>query len=417
MATADVPRRLPDPPAGTDGVRDWVSTHLGDLCTPAPAPSAAATPIRGGQAAADAALQRFDVSGYARRRNNVWPQRSRGSSRLSPYIRHGLLSLREVWDHVAGGPAADVTKFRDELRWQEYARHLYARMGTASRGSLRFDVVEHSGGAVAANPWAAEALCLDSAWSELVGEGWLTNQTRMWLASHWAVRAGLGWRDGEDLMYRHLLDGSRAANRLGWQWTVGALTGKAYGFSRWQVEKRAPGLCERCPLNSCCPIQQWPATDEPAPRYSVDPRLRRDDDPETTAGPAAVRHTGSPEADWITAESLGDRDPAAAAHPDLPVAFVFDAPLLRRLQLSANRLVFLAESLADLATRRELQLWRGDPVEVLQGRQLAATFAPVPGWRSRAARLDVVALHPWPWLERPRSGPVGSFTAWSKGRR
>ena len=96
---------------------------------------------------------------------------------------------------------------------------------------------------------------------------------------------------------------------------------------------------------------------------------------------------------------------------------MFDAPLLRRLKLSANRLVFLAESLADLATRRDVELWRGDPVEVLQGRQLAATFAPVPGWRSRAARLEVVALHPWPWLERPRSGPVGSFSAWSKGRR
>jgi deoxyribodipyrimidine photo-lyase len=91
-------------------------------------------------------------------------------------------------------------------------------------------------------------VCLQSAWSELVSEGWLTNQTRMWLASHWNVRERLGWRDGEDLMYRHLLDGSRAANRLGWQWTVGALTGKAYGFSRWQVEKRAPGLCATCPL-------------------------------------------------------------------------------------------------------------------------------------------------------------------------
>ena len=420
MGTAEAPSRLPDPPtdppATAAAIRDWVSTHLGDLCTPVPAESGPQLP--GGQLAADAALQRFDVRGYARRRNNVWPQHSRGSSRLSPYIRHGLLSLREVWDHVAGGPTDDVTKFRDELRWQEYARHLYARMGTASRRSLRFDVVEHSGGGDAAeNPWDVEALCLDSAWSELVGEGWLTNQTRMWLASHWAVRAGLGWRDGEDLMYRHLLDGSRAANRLGWQWTVGALTGKAYGFSRWQVQKRAPGLCERCPLQSRCPIEQWPATDERAPRYSVDPRLRRDDDPETTAGPAAARHTGEPEAVWITAESLGDRDPAAAAHPGLPVVFVFDAPLLRRLRLSANRLVFLAESLADLATRSQVELWRGDPVEVLRGRQLAATFAPVPGWRSRAARLDVVALHPWPWLERPRSGPVGSFSAWSRSRR
>ena len=135
-----------------------------------------------------------------------------------------------------------------------------------------------------------------------------------------------------------------------------------------------------------------------------------------TAGPATARQSAPPEAVWITAESLGDRDPAAAAHPELPVEFVFDAPLLRRLRLSVNRLIFLAESVADLATRREVQLWRGDPVEVLQGRQLAATFAPVPGWKSRAARLDVVSLHPWPWLRRPRECSVSSYSAWNKGR-
>ena len=59
-------------------------------------------------------------------------------------------------------------------------------------------------------------------------------------------------------MYAHLLDGSRAANRLGWQWTVGTGTGKPYGFSRWQVQKRAPQLCRDCALASACPIQQWP---------------------------------------------------------------------------------------------------------------------------------------------------------------
>ena len=416
--------RLTDPPAGEAELEAWVMRHLGDLTAPLPAgasdPVGPATAMRGGQSAADAALQAYDVRGYARRRNNVWPEATRGSSRLSPYIRHGLLTLREVWDHVTGGPSADVVKFRDELRWQEYARHLYARMGTASRASLRFSVGERTGEDPAArsdNPWSSTALCLESTWTELVTTGWLTNQTRMWLASHWSVREGLGWRDGEDLMYRHLLDGSRAANRLGWQWTTGALTGKAYGFSRWQVEKRAPGLCANCPLEARCPITGWPAIQEREPRMLTDPRLRRDDDLDATAGPAQAQDSGRPEAVWMTAESLSDRDPAAAAHPDLPVVFVFDEPLLRRLRLSRNRLIFLAQSMADLSTRRQVQLWRGDPVEVLADRPLAATFAPVPGWRSRAARLDVVSLHPWPWLERPRTGSLTSYTVWAKGRR
>ncbi len=419
------PLRLPDPPPAGAELYDWVMRWLGELCAPA-APDAPATmtgpatPHRGGQRAADAALQAYDVRGYARRRNNVWPQDTRGSSRLSPYIRHGLLTLREVWDHVGGGPPADVTKFRDELRWQEYARHLYARMGTASRRSLRFGVGERAADGVTpgpGNPWASSALCLQSSWAELVANGWLTNQTRMWLASHWSVRTGLGWRDGEDLMYRHLLDGSRAANRLGWQWTTGALTGKPYGFSRWQVEKRAPGLCAQCPLEQRCPISDWPAVREREPHAAADPRLRRDDDLAATAGPMTAQRSGQPDCVWITAESLSDRDPAAATHPDLPVVFVFDEPLLRRLRLSVNRLVFLTESLAEFATRREVQLWRGNPVQVLRGRRLATTFAPVPGWKSRAARLEVADLHPWPWLERPRAGSIASYTAWSKGRR
>ena len=92
------------------------------------------------------------------------------------------------------------------------------------------------------------------------------------------------------------------------------------------------------------------------------------------------------------------------------MVFVLDEPLLARLRLSGKRLVFLAETLAGLGAEVRL----GDPVRELAGRRLAATYAPVPGWRRRASLLDVVALHPWPWLRRPGSGPVRSFSAWRR---
>lgn len=56
----------------------------------------------------------------------------------------------------------------------------------------------------------------------------------------------------------------------------------------------------------------------------------------------------------------------------------------------------------------------GNPVHVLAERPLATTFAPVPGWRRRASELDLAEVHPWPWLERPRSGSLASFSAWSR---
>jgi deoxyribodipyrimidine photo-lyase len=389
----------------------WVGEHLGEVVSGEPQ----ASPTRGGQSAADAALEAFDVAGYARRRNNVLPAARRGASRLSPYIRHGLLSLPRVWAHVADGPRDDVDKFRDELLWQEYARHLYARLGTATRRSLRFAVDEDSA-RPEHNPWDVQAACLQQSWQELTETGYLTNQARMWLASHWSVRHRWAWRDGEDLFFRHLLDGSRAANRAGWQWTSGALTGKPYGFSRWQVRKRAPELCNRCPLNDSCPIEDWPEDLPPEQRAMTDSRMRRDEDPEATGGPREVQRFGQPDSVWLTAESLAHDDPALTAHADLPVVFVFDEPLLRRLRLAFPRLVFLIEALAELAQTRDVQLFMGDPVKVLAERSAAVTFAPVPGWRRIAHEAPAAEVHPWPWLRRPHGGSVTSFTAWSKSR-
>ncbi len=258
--------------------------------------------------------------------------------------------------------------------------------------------------------------CIDLAVTELQRDGWLPNQTRMWLASHWTVRAGWDWRDGEDLFFTHLLDGSRAANRLGWQWTVGAGTGRPYGFSRWQVRKRAPGLCRGCSLAQRCPIEAWPDGD-PGPAVQRHPDLRRDTDPERTAGPAQPWTSATPEAVWLTAESLGEADPASRAHPDLPAVFVFDEPLLARLRLSGKRLVFLAETLAEIEQQRPLEVYLGDPRIVLRGRAVAVTFAPVPGFAHRAGIVQPAQVHPFDWLVRPGSGPVASYTAWRKGLR
>jgi deoxyribodipyrimidine photo-lyase len=410
---------LPPPPADRAGAEAWVAEHLGDLAREGPGGVQGSPRFRGGQAAADAALALWDVAAYARRRNEVWPEDRRGASGLSPYIRYGLIGLRELWAAAAGGPARDVAKFRDELLWQEYARHLHARLGHDSARALR-----HAPARAEVRwpePWPREMACVDLTVGELERDGWLVNQTRMWLASQWTVRAGHEWTAGEDAFFVHLLDGSRAANRVGWQWTIGAGTGKPYGFSRWQVRKRAPGLCERCALRDACPIEDWPEA-RPGPRVEPPARLRADPDPSATGGPRSVEPGGSAsgapaEAVWLTGESLGDADPALTAHPELPAVFVWDAPLLARWRLSGKRLVFLAETLGDLAARRRVEVHRGVPTEVLAGRPLATTFAPVPGFRARAARLDVAELHPWPWLVPPHGGPAGSFSAWRRAAR
>ena len=92
--------------------------------------------LLGGQSNADNALNQLNINKYATKRNNVYPKDSRGSSYLSPYIRHGLLSLSDVWRAVEKFEYKDKTKFQDELLWQEFSRHLYALVGKKSRNYL-----------------------------------------------------------------------------------------------------------------------------------------------------------------------------------------------------------------------------------------------------------------------------------------
>lgn len=401
-------RSLATPGPGRDAAEAFVATHFRHLvCDDIVGSSAFA----GGQSAADAALNAFDVLGYAGQRNEVLPRSRRGASALSPYIRHGLLILREVWDRVGDGPSRDVSKFRDELLWQEFARHWYARLGHRTRRGVRIELRPLHPTENGATGWDTSMACMAATVDELHEDGWLVNQTRMWLSSHWAIRQGLDWRDGEDRFFQHLLDGSRAANRLGWQWTTGVGSSKHYGFSRYQVEKRAPELCRSCALADMCPIEEWPNDPQLDP-IEAPAALRTDVDPTATSGPPTTISHRIPAAVWLTAEMLGDADPALVAHPELPVIFVFDEPLLHRLQLSSKRLIFLTETLAELATRRSVELHLGDPVDIVDGRDVAVTFAPVPGFQSRVDRIDLAELHPWPWLERPRGGSVQSFSAW-----
>ena len=360
--------------------------------------------IKGGQTAADNALNNLDITRYAEDRSEVLPKEKRGATVLSPYIRHNILTLQQVYDHVKAAPFKDREKFRDELFWQEYARHLYARVGTRLFSNLRFEANWHTQG----DGWNRELLCIDTVLNELETDGWLVNQTRMWLASHWTVRNQIGWIHGQERMHRELIDGSRAANLLGWQWTVGAGTGKPYGFSRWQVEKRAPGLCHKCPLKKACPIENFP--DEVTPDHlQKDPILDFDPDTTRTTGPTTPIKLRAPKYVLLTIDSLGDNDPALIDNPNIPAVSIFNKPALEKLQLSSRRIGFYIETLQDLQKRRELLVFIGDPYEFANQNDVAVTYAPVPSFKKFKSLAEV---HPYPWLRLPHGGTVRSYTSW-----
>jgi len=362
--------------------------------------------ITGGQTAANHALENLDITGYANMRNQVFPKSSRGASVLSPYIRHNILTLSDVSKAVRTAPYKDREKFQDELLWQEYARHLYARIGVQLFENLRFETNKDQAG----DGWNREMRCIDEVVTELETDGWLVNQTRMWLASQWTVRDEKGWLFGQERMHQQLLDGSRAANLLGWQWTVGSGTGKPYGFSKWQVDKRAPGLCTKCSLVGNCPVSEFPDVTTLAHTANND-RLENDHELAATRGPIVPELNKSAEYVLLTIDSLGDADPALVAHPELPVVFVFNEPALRKLQLSSQRIAFYLQTLHDLSTRRDLRVYLGDPYQFATDHAVAATFAPVPSFKKFK---NLAEVHPYPWLRLPHAGSVKSFSSWRK---
>tara|TARA_B100000902_G_scaffold386073_1_gene428237 strand:+ start:471 stop:1664 length:1194 start_codon:yes stop_codon:yes gene_type:complete len=359
----------------------------------------------GGQSVADDKLNNLDITGYAKKRNNVYPSKKRGSSYLSPYIRHGLLSLKDVWHAVENFTYEDKTKFRDELLWQEFSRHLYAVMGKKTANNLNFKM-ENTNEVINTD----KMNCINTIEEELTTTGYMVNQTRMWYSSHKAFRSDKEWNHHENFMFKHLVDGSRFANRLGWQWVMGNQTGKLYGFAQSQVKNRAKSLCEECSLQFKCPIVTWPDGNKfEAVEQVIDFGIRE------KFGPQDIMSTGiEPEVVWLTGESLGDDDPAMKSNPNLPVLFIFDSVLLNHLQLSTKRINFLIDTLKELSNKKNVIVHIDDPKHILKEVKYASTYACVPKYKEITKINQPVAEFPTQRLAEPIDFYPRSYTSWKK---
>jgi deoxyribodipyrimidine photo-lyase len=139
--------------------------------------------------------------------------------------------------------------------------------------------------------------------------------------------------------------------------------------------------------------------------------LDLDLDIESTTGPLVVKKVANPELVLLTIDSMGDADPALVANPHLPVAFVFNKEKLAHLQLSAKRLIFCIETLQDLGSRREVQVYLGSPYDFAAEGPVAVTYAPVLSFNKFE---NLAEVHPYPWLRLPHSHSLRSFSAWRK---
>jgi deoxyribodipyrimidine photo-lyase len=187
-----------------------------------------------GEAAAGARLSRFldgAVAAYPEERDRPGAD---GTSRLSPYLHFGIVSVRRVWHAVQSRAALDAgpgvikgaEAFLRQLGWREFAHHLLVRFPETVRAPLypRFASVrwrEDPEGLAAWREGRTGYPMVDAGMRQLWATGWMHNRVRMIAASFLVKDLLLPWTEGAAWFSDTLADADLANNTLGWQWVAG----------------------------------------------------------------------------------------------------------------------------------------------------------------------------------------------------
>ncbi|MGL4634657.1 MAG: cryptochrome/photolyase family protein [Beijerinckiaceae bacterium] len=172
------------------------------------------------------------VKGYGENRNR--PDMA-STSRLSPHLRFGEISPRQIWHatkHAAEsgetpGGQEDIDKFLSEVGWREFAFHLlyhYPDLRTVNFQS-RFDSFpwdDNPKGLLAWQKGMTGYPIVDAGMRELWRTGWMHNRVRMVVGSFLVKHLLIDWRKGEEWFWDTLVDADPANNTASWQWIAGS---------------------------------------------------------------------------------------------------------------------------------------------------------------------------------------------------
>ncbi len=166
-------------------------------------------------------LNRFDFSLYEKTRD--YP-RLDGTSKLSPCIRFGIVSIRKIYEK---GKISEA--FVRELAWREFWYHI--KINFPWTKDLEFQEKRRN------IPWEnREELIqnfmegrtgypiVDAGIRQLIQEKWIHNRVRMIIGSFITKDLLVDWRIGEKFFKQNLLDYDEVVNVGNWQWvaSVGA---------------------------------------------------------------------------------------------------------------------------------------------------------------------------------------------------
>lgn len=239
--------------------RTALAAYLDDVFADRAGPGERLSPIGADDATLAARLERVEPRRYAATRNRL----DGAVTGLSPWIRHGIVTLAEIRDLALARveQPEHAEKLVSELAWRDYwqrvhvqlAERIWSDLEPWKTGWRARDYADRLPPEVEAG--SSGLACMDAFATELRLTGWLHNHARMWLAA-WVVHwLRVRWQAGARWFLRHLLDGDLASNNLSWQWVASTFSAKPYIFNRENLERNTAGrYCASCPRRADCPF-------------------------------------------------------------------------------------------------------------------------------------------------------------------
>jgi deoxyribodipyrimidine photo-lyase len=153
------------------------------------------------------------------------------TSRLSPHIRLGTLSVRTIIDAVQmaakNHPAAHqhTNTFITELIWRDFYRQILWHFPHAETSAFKqqYNDLEWENNTRLFQAWCEGRTgypLVDAGMRQLNTTGWMHNRVRMIVAAFLTKDLLISWQWGERYFMQKLIDADLASNNGGWQWSA-----------------------------------------------------------------------------------------------------------------------------------------------------------------------------------------------------
>ena len=149
-----------------------------------------------------------------------------GTSKLSPYIKHGQLHVETIWQECNKVKKFGREKYLAEIGWREFNHSLINHFPHMLKGnySKKFNKFPWEKNLKFLNAWKKGLTgfpIVDAGMRELYASGWMHNRVRMIVGSFLVKHLLINWTEGESHFKNCLLDYNEANNVSGWQWVAG----------------------------------------------------------------------------------------------------------------------------------------------------------------------------------------------------